>query len=105
MTRSDTLDESHCSCIYYLLQSDCKLIPTKYDSIPPLEENYRYLQRREVYGVYFSDSEVVIPLLLILAGDIEVNPGPGENIQSTTISYVVKKKKSIPMILCMHTVQ
>ena len=36
-----------------------------------------YLQRRDD-GVHFSGSQVVIPLLLILAGDIEMNPGPGE---------------------------
>ena len=66
---------SHCSCIY-TLQCDYKLPSAKY---APLEECWRYLQREEVYGVHHSDSQVVISLLLILAGDIEVNPGPGEN--------------------------
>ena len=35
-----------------------------------------YLQRRDD-DVHYS-GRVVIPLLLILAGDIEMNPGPGE---------------------------
>ena len=37
-----------------------------------------YLQRRDD-GVHYSGSQVVIPLLLILAGDIEINPGPGKH--------------------------
>ena len=74
MMRSNTYDVSHCSYIYYTLQSDYKLPSANY---APLEECWRYL-RGEIYGVHYSDSRVVISLLLILAGDIEVNPGPGE---------------------------
>ena len=64
---------SHYSCFCPLQHG------RNYDSIPPLEECWRYLQRGEAYGVQYSDSQVVVPLLLILAGDIEVNPGPGKN--------------------------
>ena len=78
MMRSDTFDQLRCSCIYYPIQSDWKLPSIIHGLIPPLEECWRYLQRGGVYGVHYNDSQVVIPLLLILAGDIEVNPGPGE---------------------------
>ena len=69
-----TFDDSCCSCIYPLQSG------RENSSIPPPEQ-------REVYGVAYSDSQVIISLLLILAGDIEVNPGPGENSELINFSH------------------
>ena len=69
-----TFDGSCCSCIYPLQSGH------ENSSIPPPEQ-------REVYGVTYSDSQVIISLLLILAGDIEVNPGPGENSELINFSH------------------
>ena len=47
--------------------------------ILPLRDNWKcYRRRRVLHTVHYSDHKVVTSLLLILAGDVETNPGPGE---------------------------
>ena len=47
--------------------------------ILPLRDNCKCYRRRRVFHtVHYSDHQVVTSLLLILAGDVETNPGPGE---------------------------
>ena len=48
--------------------------------ILPLRDNWKCYRRRRVFRtVHYSDHQVVTSLLLILAGDVEPNPGPGES--------------------------
>ena len=48
--------------------------------ILPLRDNWKCYRRRRVFHtVHYSDHQVVTSLLLILAGDVETNPGPGES--------------------------
>ena len=78
-----------CCFYFYFLQIDL-------NNVPSLKECWKYLQRGEGYGVHCTNSQVVISLLLILAGDIEVNPGPGKNI-----SYLATVSRRIITLLLL----
>ena len=55
--------------------------------ILPLRDNWKcYRRRRVLQTVHYSDHQVVTSLLLILAGDVETNPGPGEYLVESSIS-------------------
>ena len=75
--------DPHCACpmcINYQLRNGCKITHKNISMvILPLGQNMKCFRRRRVYHiVQYSDHQVTTPLLLILGGDIEINPGPGE---------------------------
>ena len=71
----------HCSCSMCTNhRNGCTIARGNISTvILPLRDNWKCYRRRRVFcTVHYSDHQVVIPLLLILAGDVETNPGPGE---------------------------
>ena len=70
----------HCSCsMCNNHRNGCTITRGNISTvILPLRENWKcYRRRRVLHTVHYSDHQVVTPLLLILAGDVETNPGPG----------------------------
>ena len=71
-----------CSCPMFTnhkLQYGCT---TAYNNASiPLHDDWEwYRRRRSLFTIHYSDLQVLAPLKLLLCGDVETNPGPGEYI-------------------------
>ena len=63
--------------------SNGKYCNTCKDVLSSLRQNWKYFQRRGLScSVHHFDYLMVTLLLLMLAGDVETNPGPGEGHSS-----------------------
>ena len=64
----------------YNLQYGCT---TAYNNASiPLSDDWKWYRRRrrDLFTIHYSDLQVLAPLKLLLCGDIETNPGPGEYV-------------------------
>ena len=51
------------------------------NTLPPLRDDWKlYRRRRSLFTIHYSDLQVLAPLTLLLCGDVETNPGPGEYV-------------------------
>ena len=71
-----------CSCPMFTnrkLQYGCT---TAYNNASiPLSDDWKwYRRRRDLFTIHYSDLQVLAPLKLLLCGDVETNPGPGEYV-------------------------
>ena len=71
----------------------------------PLGGNWKsFLLKEAVSVVHCSDLlQVVMHLLLMLAGDVETNPGPGKNIAHTGLNFHIEDRY-IMMHLAAHVI-
>ena len=70
-------------CTNHKLQYGCTTAykNASINTLPPLHDDWKwYRRRRSLFIIHYSDLQVLAPLTLLLCGDVEINPGPGEYV-------------------------